>query len=528
VVGREFTAVDVVALLDPDAAPTSDAHLATLSNRGFVRPRGNGLFGFQHVLVQEAVYRSAPKRLRAELHERYADRLDTDSPDLPDLDEFVGYHLEQAYRLRAELGESDRRTEQLAEDAGGRLGEAGIRAAKRGDVPTELALLRRAIELLPRETLRRALMCELGIALNGAGRSDEAVAVQEQAIQESVESDDRVVELRARLELEYARAPRTSGATGDALLDAATLAISGFEASGDERWLGRALLLAGWIHGGRRGQHGLRQRLAERAVVHYGRAKWPTSTPAGEIANALYYGPTPVPEAIDRCRALLQDRTSDWFGRANIEVFLGGLVAQIGEFDDAESLIGSARAMYEEFGHRSAAATGAAAIRGDVQLLADDAGGAEQTFRWLCDELDRTEAYSHLASRAGDLAEALYRLGRLDESSDWVAIGESHTALDDVDARLMWLPVSGKLAAHRGDVERGLAVMSEAVALAETTDALNRRATIHTDRAEVLRFAGRAHEAVSALELAACLFESKGNLVGSARVRSLLADPTPA
>ena len=39
VVGKEFTADDVVALLDPDVAPTADAHLQTLAGRGFVRPR---------------------------------------------------------------------------------------------------------------------------------------------------------------------------------------------------------------------------------------------------------------------------------------------------------------------------------------------------------------------------------------------------------------------------------------------------------------------------------------------------------
>ena len=147
--GKEFTAGDVVALLDPDAAPTADTHLQTLAGRGFVRPRGDGAFGFRHVLVQEAVYRSAPKRLRAELHERYADRLDTESPELPELDEFVGYHLEQAYRLRTELGESDRRTERLAEDGGRRLGEAGVRALKRGDMPATVNLLDRATSLLP-------------------------------------------------------------------------------------------------------------------------------------------------------------------------------------------------------------------------------------------------------------------------------------------------------------------------------------------------------------------------------------------
>ena len=51
---------------------------------------------FRHVLVQEAVYRAAPKRLRAELHERLTDRFDSRRIS-PDLDEFVGYHLERAH-----------------------------------------------------------------------------------------------------------------------------------------------------------------------------------------------------------------------------------------------------------------------------------------------------------------------------------------------------------------------------------------------------------------------------------------------
>ena len=126
-------------------------------------------FGFRHVLVQEAVYRAAPKRLRAELHERYADRLDMESPDLPELDEFVGYHLEQSYRLRLELGESDRRTERLAEDGGRRLGDAGIRALKRGDVPASVSLLRRSTSILPTDSpLQGEFLCELGIPLGTA------------------------------------------------------------------------------------------------------------------------------------------------------------------------------------------------------------------------------------------------------------------------------------------------------------------------------------------------------------------------
>ena len=99
VVGKEFAADDVVSLLDPAAIATAPAHLATLSARGFVRPQGGDRFAFRHVLVQEAVYRASPKRLRAELHERFADRLDRVYAELSELDELVGHHLERAYRL---------------------------------------------------------------------------------------------------------------------------------------------------------------------------------------------------------------------------------------------------------------------------------------------------------------------------------------------------------------------------------------------------------------------------------------------
>ena len=92
-----------------------------------------------------------------------------------DLDEFAGYHLEQAYRLRRSSGESDRHTAQLAEDAGRRLGEAGFRALKRGDMPATLNLLERATVLLPSEDeARHELMSELAIAQYVAGNPDAA------------------------------------------------------------------------------------------------------------------------------------------------------------------------------------------------------------------------------------------------------------------------------------------------------------------------------------------------------------------
>jgi DNA-binding SARP family transcriptional activator len=526
VIGKEFRLDDVAALLEPEAAPTADAHMQTLSARGFVRPAEHGQFRFRHVLVQEAVYRAAPKRLRAELHERFIDRFEGRGDAPADLDEFAGYHLEQAYRLRTELGESDRRTERLAEDAGRRLGEAGIRAIKRGDVSASTGLLRRATSLLgPSTPPRGELLCELAIALDAAGESQRAIELLEIAIDESLQVRDRRIEVRARMELEYIRLPRTSGATADALLDAASSAMPVLEASRDYRSLGRASALAGWVHGGRRGQYGAREEAAERALTYYKQSTWPTSMAAGELANCLYYGPTQVPKAIERCEELLHGEATARLGQANVQAYLGGLVAQGGDFTRAREHIASARATYDELGQRASRATFAGVVLGDVELLADDAVAAEATFRWVCDELEGAELYSRLASRAGDLAEALYRQGRFDEAADWVLIGESHSARDDIDARLLWMPVSAKIAAQRGDVDEALAIASEAVALASTTDGLNRRAAMHMDLAEVLALAGRADDASAAFSIAMELFELKGNLVGAARARQFLDDP---
>jgi tetratricopeptide (TPR) repeat protein len=523
VVGKEFTTEDVVALLDPDAVPTADVHLQTLADRGFVRLGRDAMFGFRHVLVQESVYRSAPKRLRAELHERYADRLDSESPDLPDLDEFVGYHLEQAYRLRADLGESDRRTERLAEDGGARLGAAGVRAAKRGDMPASTNILTRAITLVTNRELRGGLMCELAISRRAAGDSRGSEAVLLQAISESGDANDRRIDLRARLEYEYVRLA-SSGTTADALLDAAAEGIPTFEAVGDERSLGRAWLLTGFALGARRGQHEARLDAAERALVHYRISHWPTSTCVGEIAQALYYGPTEVDDAIARCEELLGSEVSDRAGKANVEVFLAGLVAQDGRLAPARDLIASARRAFEDLGQWMAIASFCDVMLSELEMLADNAHEAEKILTELCAELEQVSAFSHLASRAGDLAEALYRQGRLDQAAEWVAVAETHSAADDLDARVLWMPVRAKIAAQNHSYDEALALASDALALAEASDALNRCAKVNVDLAEVHRLAGRSSDAEHVLARALALYERKGNVVDAARVRALLDD----
>ena len=62
-------------------------------------------------------------------------------------DEIVGHHLEQAYRLRMQLGIGDDASTGLAVHASARLAAAGHRALARGDVAAAANLLGRAVSL---------------------------------------------------------------------------------------------------------------------------------------------------------------------------------------------------------------------------------------------------------------------------------------------------------------------------------------------------------------------------------------------
>ncbi len=114
-----------------------------------------------------------------------------------------------------------------------------------------------------------------------------------------------------------------------------------------------------------------------------------------------------------------------------------------------------------------------------------------------------------------------FRQGRFDEAAEWIAVGKEHTAVDDFDAQLLWMPVSAKVSARRGDLGGAIAMASDAAALAETTDGLNRRAVVQSDLGVVLQLAGRASEGAAAFTRAISLFDAKGNVVGAARVQSI-------
>ena len=96
-----------VAALAPDDRNVT-ANLMGLVRKELVRPSAATLpdddaFRFRHLLIRDAAYDALPKSARAELHGRFAAWIEERAPDLVELDEILGYHLEQAAVYRAEL-----------------------------------------------------------------------------------------------------------------------------------------------------------------------------------------------------------------------------------------------------------------------------------------------------------------------------------------------------------------------------------------------------------------------------------------
>ena len=109
--GKVFHEGSVAELSGAEPASTHEALLA-LVRRDLIRNdkpvfSGERAFGFRHLLIRDAAYDSIPKEARAGLHERHAAWLENLGERALELDEIIGYHYEQAFRYRSELGSAD-------------------------------------------------------------------------------------------------------------------------------------------------------------------------------------------------------------------------------------------------------------------------------------------------------------------------------------------------------------------------------------------------------------------------------------
>jgi class 3 adenylate cyclase/tetratricopeptide (TPR) repeat protein len=531
VIGQTFYR-DAVAELSADADRAGvGASLTALVRKELARHTASDLTGqdafrFRHVLLRDAAYAGLPKALRAELHERFAGWLERAAGErLREHPELVAYHLEQGYRLRAELGPVDQRGRALAAAAAERLTQAGRRALALGDTPAVAKLLQRAVGLLPADAPGKAeLLVDLGLALLDTGAVEQGdAALAEAAAAVDLAADPRRawrVRLdRSMLSVVHGRESRTT----EEVLREAEQAIAALTELGDDAGLARAWLLLGEVHN-LHGAMAAMAQAAERAIGHARRAGdlAKVDLAASRIGIAIAFGPMPVEQAVTLARELLDQARGRGRWEAGMLRALARLEARRGRFAEARALLAEGRAIVEELGLRFNLAL-FALTSGEVEALAGELVAAEQGLR-QCYELSRRLGDRQYIAVAPNLAEVLHLLGRDQEALRFTEEVEA-TAWVDVPEQFLWRKARAKVLAAQGDGEQAERLAREAVELAARTDHLEEHADALMTLAEVLRRAGRATEATPALVEALRLYEQKGNTVLAGRAREALARP---
>jgi class 3 adenylate cyclase/tetratricopeptide (TPR) repeat protein len=530
VVGKVFWWGAIADLVPEPIRTDVGTHLQTLTRKDLIRSEpstvsGEDAFRFHHILIQEAAYEGTPKEVRADLHETFAVWAEGMAGDRAgELEEVVGYHLEQAFRLRSELGVVGERERDLSLRAARRLASAGMRAYDRRDVFAASDLLRRASELLVAEDPDRCrVLLALGEVLNETGDLGSAAAALEEAGALATAAGDAGAAANAAiLRLILLKMTDPKVAAGDAVT-AAERHIDTLESLGDDLGLARAWRLMGELYWND-AMYGRADEAAARSIEHARRAgaRREEADAMGLYAGSGTYGPAPVEEMERRCGEVLERLGGTGYEAPALRA-LSFARAMQGRFAEARELVGRARAIFEEGGLRLRA-TFLTETAGEIEMLARDPVAAEREFRAGFDAAVEMGEHGFQSTVAASLALALVEQGRLDEAEDMVRVSRSAGAEDDVSTRVMGSSARARVLAGRGAYEEAEALAREAVALAEGTDDLNMRGDTLVELGEVLRACGDRAGAASAFGAALVQYVAKGNEVAERLTRRRLAD----
>jgi class 3 adenylate cyclase/tetratricopeptide (TPR) repeat protein len=524
IVGKESSLDAVLELLPEEGWASAPRHLQELARRQFLRQAQSAVSGeafrFHHALIQQAVYRGIPKVRRSELHERYAGWLEQ-RPDrtMAENDEILGYHFEQAYRLRIELAAADDHASGLARRAAQRLADAGHRAGVRGDTAAVANLLSRASALLPSDDKSRLqLQPELGAALRETSDLDAAEAVLDEAIDATAVEGEGTIQARARVARALLRFHTRPGALTEAL-DEAKWAIHALQGTGDELGLARAWHLLAFVEWWR-GSARAAQEAWERSIAcaRSSGARREERSGLAWLARVAFRGPMPGAAATARCDEILEQVRGDMKAEALALISVSGVRALAGHFDDARALAIRATSIYEELGLESNAAWASHAA-GFVEVLAGDPAAAERELRPGYETLVRLGVRGGLPTLGALLAEAIYAQGRFEDAEE-VALSIEELQPEAVMARC----VRAKAVARLGRVAEGEDLAREALASIEETEFVLDHAEALLSLAVILRLAGRLVEGESAIERAVRLYRQKESELAVDRASALLAE----
>ncbi len=501
-------AVEVMAPDERDVA----GQLMTLVRKDLLRPdravfAGEDAFAFRHLLIRDAAYNSLPKASRAELHASFAGWLERRGHDLEELDEIAGYHLEQAFRYRSELGPADEQTRDLAAAAAVHLEAAGRRALDRGDTTAAVNLLERSESLRQHHDVDIALEESLIQGLAMAGRLTEAVARSEAAAASLAARGDRIGQLQIQLIGTIWRTNLDPTAHEDDLAVLVAEARPVIERRGDDGSLAMLELAACYVdHYYCRFEGALRSVTRSITYAKNAGKLWLARNATGIAAAAIANGPTPVAEALVWLET--EDAASSIYQPLNA-IWRADLLASTGRFDEARSLF---NATVEQVRERGMATLAAIVMQTGwrIETLAGDVVAAERLARVGVEELDPLGERAWLSTQECELSEALYALGRFEEAELWVTRGLEHGGAGDVLTQSMGLQLRAKLLARRGESRAALDLAERADELARSTQAPLVHGDAALTMAEILFLAGRPANSAVALEHAIDSYEQKG------------------
>ena len=522
VIGRTFWWGAVSRLSPEQDRPRVPGDLQTLVQKELISPdspslAGEDAFRFGHILLRDAAYRGLPKQARAELHERFAGWLEEKAGErAAEYEEILGYHLEEAYRLNAELAPPDGRVKQLGAQAAERLRSAGRRAQLRGDVSSAANLLGRAAELLEDPSTRMRVLLELAEAKVSVGDlrgTTKALDEARQAASSPIEA------MQVEVDRLYYQSLVDPEIDLDDLTRTGSEAIAVFEPAGDDEGLAKAWRLIAEAHL-TTCKWGDSAAALERALEHAARADLQRDRLVilTHLANAYFWGSTPVDVAIQRCDEILESARGHLNVEANVMCYLAGLLAMKGEFDEARASMNRGLGLFEELGNRYALATHTT-IAGQIELLAGDAERAAEVFRSGFESFEEMGETGVLSTVAGFLADALLELGRDEDAARFVATAEETASDDDAASQILSRVVRARLLARSGDRACAERLLEDAVARAEETDFLDLQGKVWAALVDIASGSAAAEAAHKAL----AAYEAKGNAVAAACARALLS-----
>jgi predicted ATPase/class 3 adenylate cyclase len=538
VIGLVFYRPAVEEMVPEQVRPAVPAHLGALDDKQFVALETSDpdaeTYRFRHGLIRDATYGSLLKRNRAQLHERFAtwaERVNRERGREQEFEEILGFHLEQAYRYRLELGPLDEAGSDLAQRAATKLGAAGRRAFARGDLPAAISLLRRAGALLaPGDPAGIDTRTELGEALAEAGEFAEGGSVLAAALAGAESIGDRRLATRARLAsiaLELYSEQMPPGAMASALAEAEA-AIEVFVAAQDDAGAARGTTITSALHA-TIGRYDLAASAAEQTAeraLRAGDARL-VSRAAAAYATMALYGPTNVREVRDRCQRLLEQVAGDRKAEATVMAAMAIADAMLGELEVARHRHRRAKAIHAELGRSVISAS--TSIEGSrIEMLGGDIAAAEALLRADDAELAKLGERYFRSTIAGLLAEVLELQGKSDEAEGYVTLTLELADPADATSQVLARIVRAKLDARLGLAEAAIAAATDAIELADTTADIDFQGDVHADFGSLLQRLGRAAEARGQFELALVCYERKGNVTSAVSARRALESIEPS